>query len=339
MTDQRSQTAKESKGFRNRLKKMFGRVSQSTPPNPSNSPPAVVAPPAVVVSPPTVSAPPADLVPTVPMMTTDLVEAAKLRAKYTHFRILVIGRANAGKTTLLKRVCNTKEDPVYSQINPTSKRGIHNVHDEFSFMSNPQFIFHDSPGFEAGSEQELQDVHSFIQEKAKANEVKDQIHAIWFCFGPDVSRPLLELEQKFFDEKHCGNVPVVAIFTKFDDLITQVYDRNKEDEENREVACATLKEKFEKPLKGYKSSPRAYVQVESIEKDEGNHQEQVGELIKQTAASIDNLALKMLFVTVQQNNLEVCIEYAVNKFIFEDTSTVVHFFLNCRNLSAQMNKV
>ena len=34
-----------------------------------------------------------------------------LRAKYTHFRILVIGRANAGKTTLLKRVCNTSEDP------------------------------------------------------------------------------------------------------------------------------------------------------------------------------------------------------------------------------------
>ena len=35
----------------------------------------------------------------------------KLREKYTHFRILVIGRANAGKTTLLQRVCNTTEDP------------------------------------------------------------------------------------------------------------------------------------------------------------------------------------------------------------------------------------
>jgi hypothetical protein len=53
----------------------------------------------------------------------------------------------------------------------------------------------------------------------------------------------------------------------------------------------------------------------AIEKDEGNHQEQVGVLIKQTAASIDNLALKMLFVTVQQNNLEVCIEHAVNKSV------------------------
>src|ERR1700751_1802752 len=41
----------------------------------------------------------------------DIEEAIKLRQKYKHFRILVIGRANAGKTTLLKRVCNTTEEP------------------------------------------------------------------------------------------------------------------------------------------------------------------------------------------------------------------------------------
>ena len=51
----------------------------------------------------------------------------------------------------------------------------------------------------------------------------------------------------------------------------------------------------------------------AIHKDESDHQKQVGELIKQTAASINNLVLKMLFVTVQQNNLEICIQYAVSK--------------------------
>ena len=41
-----------------------------------------------------------------------------LRSTYTRFRILVIGRANAGKTTLLKRVCNTTEDPcIYDENN------------------------------------------------------------------------------------------------------------------------------------------------------------------------------------------------------------------------------
>ena len=57
------------------------------------------------------------------------------------------------------------------------------MRDEFSFKSNPRFIFHDSPGFEAGGEEELQDVLSFIQEKAKATDVKDQIHVIWYVLS------------------------------------------------------------------------------------------------------------------------------------------------------------
>ena len=45
-------------------------------------------------------------------------KAYDLRAKYTRFRILVIGRANAGKTTLLQRVCNTTDDPcIYDNKN------------------------------------------------------------------------------------------------------------------------------------------------------------------------------------------------------------------------------
>jgi hypothetical protein len=47
-----------------------------------------------------------------------------------------------------------------------------------------------------------------------------------------------------------------------------------------------------------------------MQSDDGNHQEQVKELMKETADSLDSLALKMLFVSVQQNNLELCIEYA-----------------------------
>src|SRR5882757_7443144 len=34
-----------------------------------------------------------------------------IREKFGRFRILVVGRANAGKTTLLQRVCNTTEKP------------------------------------------------------------------------------------------------------------------------------------------------------------------------------------------------------------------------------------
>ena len=141
-----------------------------------------------------------------------------LRATYTRFRILVIGRANAGKTTLLQRVCNTTEDPciydddknLVSVQRPEDKfcfwkfqlawtyfsrtpffidiqkfadlscqRGIHDIHRPFGFQSNPGFIFHDSPGFESGDEKQLQEVLLFMEKKAKSTEVDDQLHAIW----------------------------------------------------------------------------------------------------------------------------------------------------------------
>jgi len=38
-------------------------------------------------------------------------KAIELRSQCKHFRILSIGRANAGKTTLLKKVCNSIENP------------------------------------------------------------------------------------------------------------------------------------------------------------------------------------------------------------------------------------
>ena len=149
-------------------------------------------------------------------------DAYLLRATYTRFRILVIGRANAGKTTLLQRVCNTTEDPcIYNENNknlvsvhrledelcltfstslslpqrystyygyllsvpdPVTlpiQRGIHDIHRSFAFRSNPGFIFHDSPGFETGDKKQLQEVLSFIEKKARSNNVNDQLHAIW----------------------------------------------------------------------------------------------------------------------------------------------------------------
>ena len=47
----------------------------------------------------------------------------------------------------------------------------------------------------------------------------------------------------------------------------------------------------------------------------GKHQDQVKVLIEKTASSLDNSALKMLFVSVQQNNIELCIQYAIDEYV------------------------
>jgi len=128
-------------------------------------------------------------------------------------------------------------------------------------------------------------------------------------------------------------VPVIAIFTKFDDLINQVYDMDLEEEENREAALQALENKFRKLLDEYNYPPRAYVHFEGmfclisaqsvdlkarlrigIHDDKGNHQDQVKKLIENTASSLDTPALRMLFVSLQQNNMELCMEYAIRKY-------------------------
>ncbi|KAH9162500.1 era-like GTP-binding protein [Lactarius sanguifluus] len=250
-------------------------------------------------------------------VSNQVLASFEAREKYRYFRILVIGRANAGKTTLLKRVCNTTDEPcIYDEksnslLEPTSERGIHDIDRPFAFTSNPQFIFHDSPGFETGDESQLKKVQSFIEKRARSTEVDHQLHAIWFCFKPDESRFLLDLEMRFFNEQRAGNIPVIAIFAKFDDLISQVYDIGLDEDENRVAAETFLTDKLRKPLFEYTFPPRADVRLEDMHKDDGNHQEQVKSLIKKTAESLDDLALKILFVSLQQNNLELCVEYAI----------------------------
>ena len=62
----------------------------------------------------------------------------------------------------------------------TTQRGEHNIDDELVFSSNPSFVFHDSCGFESGSEEEVQTMRRFISERANTGSLDERLHAIWF---------------------------------------------------------------------------------------------------------------------------------------------------------------
>ena len=40
---------------------------------------------------------------------------------YVKFRVLIIGRANAGKTSILQRVCDTTESPVVNSVDSENR--------------------------------------------------------------------------------------------------------------------------------------------------------------------------------------------------------------------------
>ena len=97
-----------------------------------------------------------------------------------------------------------------------------------------------------------------------------------FCFVLNNVRPLLPLEATFFETARAGKgfylsifqafcldyhfpVPVIAIFTKFDDLITQIYDIYQDDDVNRRNAEEQVEKKFKKPLYKFPFPPSADV--------------------------------------------------------------------------------
>ncbi|KAG2041350.1 hypothetical protein BDR03DRAFT_1007186 [Suillus americanus] len=117
------------------------------------------------------------------------LEAQDVREMIGRFRVLIIGRANAGKTTILQKVCNTTDDPeIYdtkgkkidnTAVTSSINRGNHNIANEMVFKSSPGFIFHDSCGFEVGSEKEFENMKEFISERVHATKLGERIHAIW----------------------------------------------------------------------------------------------------------------------------------------------------------------
>ncbi|KAG8941654.1 hypothetical protein FRC03_004252 [Tulasnella sp. 419] len=110
-------------------------------------------------------------------------------------RVVIIGKENSGKTTILQKMCGTTDTPIVIDRNgqqidpstlevPTAMRGMHDIENEIFFPSNPRLIFHDSRGFEAGSSDEIDEVRSFIADRSNRIELKDRLHVIWYVGHP-----------------------------------------------------------------------------------------------------------------------------------------------------------
>ena len=64
-----------------------------------------------------------------------LAPAPNSRAPDVRFRVLIIGRANAGKTSILQRVCDTTESPVIYRSRPSGTQSQVCAHSQWPFQS------------------------------------------------------------------------------------------------------------------------------------------------------------------------------------------------------------
>ncbi|KAG1847974.1 hypothetical protein C8R48DRAFT_615121 [Suillus tomentosus] len=257
------------------------------------------------------------------------MDTSEIREKIGRFRILVVGRANAGKTTILQRVCNTRDNPeIYNSagekidlavIAASRERGLHDIENEMVFRSNPGFIFHDSRGFESGGESEFIKVKTFIADRSKEGKITNRLHAIWYCIPMDEAhRSFTAGEQKFFSQCDTGSVPVIVVFTKFDALYDVAYSQLRREgkslKDARELAQKRAEETFPdgpqlKFLKGVRWPPKGHVCLPNMNEDNAD----CGALIERTAGTLNDEMLEQLFVSTQQTNLEICMRFAIER--------------------------
>ncbi|KAI6044354.1 hypothetical protein EDC04DRAFT_3087428 [Pisolithus marmoratus] len=274
-----------------------------------------------------------------PQATTSSGSAYRLESKMANeylknierFRILIMGRANAGKTTILQRVCNSTDEPeifdgeenkIESDImQGTLTRGCHDIEHELVFRSNLGFVFHDSCGFEAGSAQEFDQMRNFVTERAVTTRVNERIHAIWFCIPmTECHRTVTAAEQKFFNECDTRHVPVIVLVTKGDamyvEAIQELEDEGFEIEEVTEMVAKKEGELRDKCLGHVKHEldrckfpPKGYVSLQKMHQEDAD----CTSLMECTANVLNEEGLQRLLISTQQSSIGICVKYAVDK--------------------------
>ncbi|KAJ2978323.1 hypothetical protein NUW58_g7534 [Xylaria curta] len=132
------------------------------------------------------------------------------------FRILVCGKTGVGKSTLINKVFGvemTEESASYAQ-------GVHDINRAFESPNHPGLLIHDSRGWQAGSDSELELIAKFLRYRAFQKNPAESLHVIWFCVDADVSR-IEEADKRTLQTiaRHSSDVPVIVVGTKKDKLV------------------------------------------------------------------------------------------------------------------------
>ncbi|KAF8260649.1 hypothetical protein EI94DRAFT_1811409 [Lactarius quietus] len=212
-------------------------------------------------------------------------------------------------------------------------RGEHKIDDELVFSNNPGYVFHDSMGIESGSIDELEILKEFIQRKCAETRLRDKLHAIWsgpsifiitttdrhvlrYCVPMDGHRPGLDL--KYYD-KICAdpNVPVIAVFTKFDQLLRNV-EMDMQDESDdpnnypdNDVSAEMAEKRFQDHYLGPLGNDVKYVRLENMHMKDSR----CDCLVETTAAVLNEDTVALMLLAVQRGNIEFSVKTSLSRLL------------------------
>ncbi|KAG9001364.1 hypothetical protein FRB93_012140 [Tulasnella sp. JGI-2019a] len=187
-------------------------------------------------------------------------------AQCPKFRILLLGKAGTGKSSLANRVFDVQTAQV-SEYSP----GEAEIDKEITSPDNPRFILHDSRGFEYGEGRNLTTVKDFLRRR-RAMAIRDQVHAVWLCIQcPTSNERIIETGDEEFLRGNYG-VPVIIVFTKYD-MLQAATDRKmlKNSDNNEALAREKAEEEYRKlcisPLKAINGVKVEHAKVSIKDKD------------------------------------------------------------------------
>ncbi|KAI9438752.1 hypothetical protein H4582DRAFT_195796 [Lactarius indigo] len=197
------------------------------------------------------------------------------------FRILVLGKSQSGKSSLIKAVFD-----VDMAAAPGSQHGNADINVGFRPGDNSHLVVHEYSGFKSGDSQSLETIWDFISYRTDASRsASERLHAIWICV------PVSEALEGGLGEGvkavlGMKKVPVLIVFTKFDLLVSRVrFDITHGDIQTHEqpgVQARAMYENFCGSL--FHKDPKDVPAVIFSEKQE--HRDLIGELTSTTRTII-----------------------------------------------------
>ncbi|KAF9509163.1 hypothetical protein BS47DRAFT_1349518, partial [Hydnum rufescens UP504] len=199
----------------------------------------------------------------------------------SRFRVLVVGKSGVGKSSVINAVFGV--DNLTRTSNELSTQ--HDIDRPLTSDDNHRLILHDSQGFLGGDIKNLKTVQEFIKRKGAERELKDRLHAIWLCCEIPVSGGrVFERGDEILlrDNTNKGiligsleTVPIIVVFTKYDQLVIQkkfslaeslADDRVEWERQAKESATEAVKVSCEKPLNAAAGNRHTWTEVST--KDE-----------------------------------------------------------------------
>ncbi|KIK56310.1 hypothetical protein GYMLUDRAFT_248055 [Collybiopsis luxurians FD-317 M1] len=251
----------------------------------------------------------------------------EILATCSQFRILVLGKSGAGKSSLINATFNVDDAHVSHE-----QSGVSDINQEITSDQNSRFILHDSQGFAAGETQNFATVEKFIQDRAQRQELKDRLHAIWFCMEiPTENGALFETADQNFLRLKLENIPVIVVFTKYDLLIRKLEKEATDDVDDEELeklihqrAEKIFEETCVQPLRAI-TLTYSYVKV-STKKNE-HYRDTLVNLVAETKNHLDE-RMWILWALAQRASLDqkidACIKVGRHKY-WKGLATSLHF--------------